>query len=249
LIREKKPANDELQREEIIRLYDAEVASADRELGRLFREMKSMGLWENSLLVITSDHGEAFHEHGHWQHSQTLYDELTRVPLIVKWPGRAEAARESTPVSLVDLFVTFAEAAGVEVEAGGSGALARFSLSRSPDPERIVLSEVTWSSSTQEFMKVAFRDRSRKYIATLSGPPGDDLAVNGVESEELYDVLNDPAERENLLRRDGDSLNRFRSELRSFLDAARTARSLRRGDAVELDHQTLEKLKSLGYTH
>jgi arylsulfatase len=120
-IREAKPTKDDRELEEIVRLYDAEIASADRELGRLFREMKRLGLWENALLVITSDHGEAFREHGHWQHSQTLYDELTRVPLIVKWPGQAEPGRESAPVSLVDL-VTFAEAAGLGARGGGTSA-------------------------------------------------------------------------------------------------------------------------------
>jgi hypothetical protein len=153
-------------------------------------------------------------------------------------------------VSLVDLFVTFAEAAGIDVEAGGgAGPLARRSLTSPPDRDRIVLSEVNWRSPTGSGMKVALRDLGRKYIATLSGPPGDDLGVNEVESEELYDLVNDPGERENLAGGDVASLNRFRGELRSFLEAARTARSLRRGDAVELDDETLEKLKSLGYTH
>lgn len=250
LIREGAPTKDDREREEIVRLYDAEIASADRELGRLFREMKRLGLWENALLVITSDHGEAFREHGHWQHSQTLYDELTRVPLIVKWPGQAEPGRESALVSLVDLFVTFAEAAGIEVPAGGgSGALARRSLTAPPDDGRTVLSEVSWRSPAGSSMKVALRDRSRKYIATLTGPPGDDLGVAEVANEELYDLVKDPKESENLLGRDSDSANRFRAELRSFLEAARAARSLRRGAPVELDNETLEKLKSLGYTH
>ena len=248
-IREAKPTKDDRELEEIVRLYDAEIASADRELGRLFREMKRLGLWENALLVITSDHGEAFREHGHWQHSQTLYDELTRVPLIVKWPGQAEPGRESALVSLVDLFVTFAEAAGIEVPAGGgTGALARRSLTASPDEDRTVLSEVSWRSPKGSSIKVALRDRSRKYIATLTGPPGDDLGVAEVENEELYDLVKDPKERENLLGRDAETVNRFRAELRSFLEAARAARSLRKGDAVELDNETLEKLKSLGYT-
>jgi arylsulfatase A-like enzyme len=249
LIRENDPPRDDLQRDEVVRLYDAAIVSADRELARLFAELKSLELWESSLLAITSDHGEAFQEHGHWQHSQTLYDEMTRVPLIVKWPGQAEPARERAPVSLVDLFVTFAEAAGVEVEAGGSGATARRSLTAPPDEKRIVLSEVSFRSPSGSLMKVALRDRSRKYIATLSGPPGDDLGVNEVEREEFYDLVADPGERVNLLDREAESLGPFRAELRSFLDAARSARSLRKGEAVELDNETLEKLKSLGYTH
>jgi arylsulfatase len=249
-IRTGEPPNDDRELEEIVRLYDASIASADRELGRLFRELKSMGLWEGSLLVITSDHGEAFFEHRHWQHSKTLYDEITRVPLIVKWPGESRRRREAAPVSLVDLFVTFAETAGLEAGAGGgSGALARRSLAAASDEARIVLSEVTWGSASDSLMKVALRDRSRKYIATLSRPPGDDLGASKVESEELYDMVSDPGERENRIEEEADSLHRFRAELRSFLDAARTARSLRRGEAVTLDDETLKKLESLGYVH
>jgi arylsulfatase A-like enzyme len=208
-----------------------------------------MGLWENSLVAITSDHGEAFLEHGHWEHSQTLYEELIRVPLIVKWPGQAEPGRESSPVSLVDLFVTLAEAAGLEVEAeGGAGAIARRSLTAPPDQDRIVLSEVNWRSPSGSYMKVALRDRSRKYIATLSGPPGDDLGATEVDREEIYDLAKDPLERDDLFGRDEATLNHFRAELRSFLESARTARALRQGDPVVLDDATLEKLKTLGYT-
>jgi len=72
--------------------------------------------------------------------------------------------------------------------------------------------------------------------------------VAELEKEELYDLVKDPKESENLLGRDADTVNRFRAELRSFLEAARAARSLRKGEPVELDDEALEKLKSLGYT-
>jgi arylsulfatase A-like enzyme len=248
-VRSGQPPDDEKEIEEVIRLYDASIAAADRELGRLVEEMKSAGLWERSLVAVTADHGEAFRERGHWQHSQTLYDELTRVPLIVKWPGKSKPARESAPVSLVDLFATFAEAAGAEVETGGAGALARRSLAAEADQGRVVVSEVSWRSPSGSSIKVALRDRSRKYVATLSGPGAHELDATTVESEELYDIGKDPGERENLSGREGDALGRFRAELRSYLDAARSARSLRKGEAVELDEETLEKLRSLGYTH
>jgi hypothetical protein len=97
-------------------------------------------------------------------------------------------------------------------------------------------------------MKVALRDRSRKYIATLSGPPGDDLGATEVDREEIYDLAKDPLERDDLFGRDEATLNHFRAELRSFLESARTARALRQGDPVVLDDATLEKLKTLGYT-
>ena len=83
--------------EDVIRLYDGEVAFVDRELGRFFDAMRERGAYEDSLIIITADHGEAFHEHGHWQHSQTLFDEVTRVPLIVKWPSGERAGPPRGP--------------------------------------------------------------------------------------------------------------------------------------------------------
>ena len=80
---------------EVKRLYDAEVAFADRELGRLFEALEDQGLYDDALIIITADHGEAFYEHDHWQHSQTLYDELTHIPLIVKWPHSEPIGRSS----------------------------------------------------------------------------------------------------------------------------------------------------------
>ncbi len=78
------PANGEaVQR--AIDLYDAEILYTDRELGRLLDELESTGLYDRSLILVVGDHGEAFHEHGLWQHTLTLYDEMIRIPLIVKW--------------------------------------------------------------------------------------------------------------------------------------------------------------------
>ena len=114
-----------------------------------------------------------------------------------------------------------------------------------------------WRSPNGTFMKVALRRRMEKYIATLSGPIGDDLGVSSVETEELFDLSEDPDESENLLASATgssapggvSSLAPFRAALRSFLESAKAARALRQGEAVELDDATIEKLRSLGYTY
>lgn len=237
--------------EEIIRLYDSEIAFADRELGRFFQALKDIGIYDDTLVVVTSDHGEAFYEHGHWQHSITLYDEVTHVPLIVKWPESQERdGRSAELFSQADIFVTLAEAAGIELpETEEEGFLIRRSLHSSAQTSRSILSEMTWRSPNGTFMKVSFRDETFKYVATLSGAVGDDLGVSEVTREELYDLEADPEEQRNLLPGDASLASPFRGELRAFLDAAKAARSLRNGEAVELDDATLEKLRSLGYTH
>ena len=114
--------------QEIIDLYDAEVAFADEQLGRFFDELKKSSLYDNTLIILTADHGEAFYEHGHWEHSQTLYEEIIRVPLIAKWPGNTPKERRSSMVGEVDIFPTLLEAAGVAAPPTGAVSLLRGGL-------------------------------------------------------------------------------------------------------------------------
>ena len=99
------PANQQ-EIDHVINLYDGELAYVDQELGRLFDEMKSLGTYDSSLIVLTADHGEAFYEHGFWKHTQTLYDEMIHIPLIVKWPKGAPTGRVEAMVSQTDVFPT-----------------------------------------------------------------------------------------------------------------------------------------------
>lgn len=96
--------------------YDAEILYLDQHLGRLFDYLKQRDLFENSVLIITADHGEEFFEHGGVLHSQTLYDEVLHVPLIIHAPKLFKPGRIDTPVALLDLYSTvlnLAEVSGI----------------------------------------------------------------------------------------------------------------------------------------
>jgi hypothetical protein len=86
-----------------------------------------------------------------------------------------------------------------------------------------------------------------KYIATLTGRANDDLAVDSVTEEELYDLRRDPAERQNLASQISQNLQSFRRQLRGYLDEARRFRVGRQRDPVVLDDAVRERLRSLGY--
>ncbi len=86
---DRRPPSGPEEIEGLKNLYDAEIFAADRELGRLFQALKESGRYDGALIVVTADHGEGFYEHGFWQHSEVIYSEVTRVPLIVKWPGNS----------------------------------------------------------------------------------------------------------------------------------------------------------------
>jgi hypothetical protein len=87
------------------------VAYGDQEFGRFLRELKARGLYDRALIVFTADHGEEFEDHGGWLHGRSVFDELVRVPLIVKFPGRAHAGRRvAQQVQSVDILPTVLQA-------------------------------------------------------------------------------------------------------------------------------------------
>ncbi|MFP6665414.1 MAG: sulfatase [Deltaproteobacteria bacterium] len=94
--------------------YAGEVLYTDEEVGRLLRILDERGLLENTILIITADHGEEFGEHGEIGHAQTLYAEVLNIPLSIQFPGRIPAgSRIEAPVSLVDILPTIFDLAGL----------------------------------------------------------------------------------------------------------------------------------------
>ena len=86
------------------RLYDGAIASIDQEIGRLLDELRRRGVLDNTIVIVTSDHGEQFGEHGLNGHGNSLYLPLLRVPLVIRYPPRvAGSIRADEPVTLRDL--------------------------------------------------------------------------------------------------------------------------------------------------
>jgi len=243
------PPESRKEIEDMINLYDGEIAYLDQEVGRLFDELKAMGLYDRSLIIVTADHGEAFFEHGYWEHSQTLYEEMVRIPLIVKWPEDSPVATIDSLVSQTDIFPTVLDVAGVDRPSPWAIPLRRYLDGTSPSLDsRKVVMEVTWDplDTRRASMKIALRGQDLKYIATLHAPTVDDLYVAEIRDEELYDLRSDPGEKENIIAESSQSLI-YRDELRAYLAEARRVRSERRGEKVILDDAVRERLKALGY--
>jgi arylsulfatase A-like enzyme len=108
---------NQADRDHIKALYDGEVAFTDAAIGDLIDGLKARGLTENTLIVLLSDHGEEFFEHGGFEHGHTLYNELLRAPLILSQPGRIpEGRRVSGQARLVDILPTLLDILGVDCE-------------------------------------------------------------------------------------------------------------------------------------
>ena len=103
------------ERRNIIGLYDGEIRYTDDILIQpLIAELKRLGLYENTLIIVLSDHGEEFYEHGSWGHSHNVYDESLKVPLVMKFPKSRFAGRTLSPiVRLIDVLPTVLETVGV----------------------------------------------------------------------------------------------------------------------------------------
>ena len=200
VIQEREPSGPE-EIAQLKTLYDAEVAYVDDHLGRFFDALKSAGIYDDALIVVTADHGEGFYEHGLWQHSEIIYDEVTRVPLLFKPPGGAVGRRVSGLVSQIGIFPTFLEVIGHESPFDHPSLLA-LADERAAFPDR-VMSEITWepTSTRGAFVTLSAREGSLKYVATFAGEPDDEDFVSRLVREELYDLEqesrgeNEPATR------------------------------------------------------
>ncbi len=188
---ERHPARDPrtdfkepLDRERMIAQYDGDVAFGDREFGRFVRELRALGLYEDALLVFVADHGEEFLDHGGWLHGRSLFDELIRVPLVVKFPGkRGAGARIERQVQGVDIVPTVLEAMGVPLPQDLAGRPLQRALESGEAP-RPALSEI----SHRGFVAHGVRSEDEKYIRRFS-PKDDEL---------LFDLRSDAGEQANL---------------------------------------------------
>ena len=105
----------------LVALYRGEIGWTDSQLALIFQKLRRAGRLENALVIVTSDHGEEFFDHGGRGHRETLYDEVTRVPLLIAPPGEASASEVDAQVSLSDVLPTALDYAGVEAPASSTG--------------------------------------------------------------------------------------------------------------------------------
>jgi len=223
----------------LVSLYDGEIAYVDHELGRLFGEIRKMGLSEDSVIVFTSDHGEEFREHGSFGHGFTLYDEQLLVPLLIVWPGRLrEGHRVNETVQLIDIVPTIIDLLGLQGPGGKFEGVTLLQHCTGSEPVSAPPRDAF--SQTQLGEKELYSDRIQGAKAIF------DATSDGWE---LYNLVSDPGETENLAAKDAERLSAFSSRLDPYIEHARRVREQGQGEAdkVELDEHSVETLKSLGY--
>jgi len=230
----------------VISQYDGEIAWVDSQIGLLVAKLKEWGLYENTVIVITSDHGEEFLDHGQKGHGHSLFDELIRVPIIVTGPGVPAGMTVDCPVGLIDLYPTFTELAEVEDSGyrGPGRSLFDRILQRSPcNPDREFYCETKFSNLDKlfnykrgfEMMLEVNRFKFHK-------------RVNKPLRELLFNIAEDPQEENDLTEADAERADEMRKRLlRHGRRNEKLRRERRLAKKMKLDKKTYNQLKQLGY--
>ena len=215
--------------------YAGEVAYADQELGRLIQAFKAADLYEDTLIIATSDHGESLGEHGENQHGFFLYEATTRIPLIIKlpssynWKGRKVATIAQTidilPTALQVLRIRPEEEWGIE----GRGLLSHILEKRGS--EAIAYAETYYPQTSFGWSALRqVRQGAYKYIEA--------------PSPELYNVVEDPEERVNLYTTSGPLAHQLRVQLLRLEQGFTSQKS---AAPATVDPESIERLGALGY--
>jgi arylsulfatase A-like enzyme len=195
--------------------------------------LRASGTLDNTVVIVTSDHGEEFMDHGQVQHN-ALYEELVRIPMIIRHPGKPEGSRSDAPVINIDLLPTIASITGADVPPNLDGIDLRGPYQS--DRHRIV----TGMTNKQRF-EILSEAGGRKLIQTCSPE----------YSEELYDLNLDPGESQNIILDQPELANHLGQLLQAAIKSEPCAliEGVSRGRAPEdlLSAEQIEELKSLGY--
>ncbi len=235
-------------------LYDGDIRFTDDQLGALLDRLAGSDLLSRAIVVITSDHGEQFWEHGTWRHGQNLYDHQLLVPLIVHVPkalrrelgiaGDGEGVI-GQQVRLIDVLPTVFELLGLPVDPAVQG------RSLVPLLRGEKLSEVDALAEhvhIRDTIAKAVRFRGFKYVRTLRGadPPIPEAGDAQELIQELYDLGTDPREQSNLADERAELRARFEARLDELVGKAWTEQGLHLED-LEADPELRKQLEALGY--
>jgi arylsulfatase A-like enzyme len=239
------------ERQNIVDLYDAEIRYTDEQLIRpLIQKLKDLSLYDQTLIVFTSDHGEEFFEHNGWGHGHSLYDESLRVPLIVKFPEFGyKGAKVGSIVSLVDVLPTILDYLRINpkrYEFDGRSLLPL--LEGRERGDRTFLSDVGENVLNLHLpQKIAMNLGPLKLILNKALHKKDSAFFQypppAVRAVELFDLSADAAERINIVDRESQTAARILDRIE---DTFSRAKQQKPGKAV-LDEELKEQLRALGY--
>lgn len=217
-------------------LYDELIRYIDDEIGKLLEVLKENDLYDRSLIILTADHGDAFGEHGNISHANLPYEEVMRVPLIVKLPhGEHAGLRVKSQARLVDVLPTIAELVGKELSPrrplAGCSLMPLIEEGEDAPRKPQCLRAVTEIAEMGSYPHLVLREGGWKYIHQQKEP------------EELYYLPDDPGETRNLAESEPERLAAFREQADAIIEARKSLKT----EQLELGERAIRELKALGY--
>ena len=216
-------------------LYDAEIRATDRAIGVLLDALDRLGLAEDTIVVVTADHGEGLMDHDELQHGFHLYRELLHIPLLLRLPGQ-EPARIAEPVRGVDVLPTVLDALGLPAPIAAQGTSLLPLLQGAAEPPRVAFAE-----------GLTVRDGERDLVMVRRGPW---KLVRDVKRgrDFLFDLDADPRERRDVLTdADPTLVEELRGELDRILATSRALAARYPASQGTLDDAERRRLEALGY--
>jgi len=239
------------EQENIVALYDGEIYYTDEVLiGPLIENLKELGLYQNTMIILISDHGEEFFEHGAWFHGHSLYNELIQIPLIIKFPHSEYRGRSiDQTVRIVDIIPTILEQLELDHSPNGMDGVSLIPHLRDGSPfEQMVVADLDSPESTlrlpvkvtlihKQYKLVLNQDFGRSPETYLPVPPP-------VALVELYDIKNDPLENENIAPQNEDIVKDLIDHIYALYESTTREKAKKRKG---LDKELEETLRALGY--
>src|SRR5436853_1598931 len=215
------------------RPYDGEIAFADAQVGRLIEFLKNKGLYQNTLIILSGDHGESLGEHGVKTHGFFIYNATLHVPLIIHLPGDMHARTVANLVNLADLMPTVLAALNIQIPAQVQGqSLLPLMSPKKEDTARSLYAET-------------FLPRLHFNWSELRGVETETYHFIDAPKPELYDLRKDPGETHNLFAEKKAVTEEMRVRLAKLIQQYTAGQEL--AEKTGLDPALMERLKSLGY--
>ncbi len=207
--------------------YDGEIAYTDRQIGKLIDFLKENNLLNTTLIAITADHGEGLGDHGELTHGYFIYEENVKVPLLFYFPSKIDARKIDEPVSVVDIFPTILEICGLGINNNIQG----FSLLTDKRHESVYCENLTTMLDFGWSPLYGIISGKWKYIKS--------------PQEELYDLSDDPEEKNNCINEKTKESKKLRATLNSFLESYGSGNN--NDSSIKMTTEEEETLRSLGY--
>jgi arylsulfatase A-like enzyme len=229
----------------VIDKYDGEIYHTDHFLGKLFKELKDLGLYDESMIIVTSDHGEHFLDHqnsliryvGHREHK--LYDEIVKVPLIIKSSKLPKGQINDAQVESIDIMPTILGLLWVSIPSVLDGeSLIELGKKTAYYGKHFAFSENFFGSERHDYRMI----RNNNWKLLMESRHSTDSSTL-----ELYNLKSDPKEQKNLFEHEVEVGKSLFAELNAWMDIRKRKSKVTPTDKIELDENLKEQLKALGY--